>query len=407
MTTTPPEAPSGPPPQDPQRDTGPRVDRDQVRDLGRLRRTRVDRKVAGVAGGLGRHLDVDPLILRVAFVVLVFFGGAGLILYGACWLLVPEEGDDKAPFNLDERSRTIALLIVGVLAALALIGDSWGAFWFPWPVAIIALIALWLLTRNSPPRNAVPPAPPVSPYAAAQPPYAAPTPPYAAQPPYAAPQTAAYPPPPTYAVPVVPPRVPNPRKRGPILFWFTLALIALAEGVLGIIDLAGVDVAGPAYPALAVAICGVMLLVGAFFGRAGGIIVAGLVATVALTGATAADRWDGDTLRPSPTSAAAVHGSYRVDAGEIVLDLRDVADLSALDGRTIELDADFGHLEVILPPGLAATVNADVDGPGNIELFGQEHGGIGISQDDYNGSGQDPEITIDAQLSVGQIEVHR
>ena len=39
-----------------------------------------------------RHLDIDPLILRVAFVVLVFFGGAGLILYGACWLLVPEEG---------------------------------------------------------------------------------------------------------------------------------------------------------------------------------------------------------------------------------------------------------------------------------------------------------------------------
>ena len=42
-----------------------------------------------------RHLDVDPLILRVAFVVLVFFGGAGLILYGACWLLVPEEGDRR------------------------------------------------------------------------------------------------------------------------------------------------------------------------------------------------------------------------------------------------------------------------------------------------------------------------
>src|SRR4051794_16273430 len=60
MTTTPPEAPSGPPPPDPNRDTGPRVDRDQVRDLGRLRRSTTDRKVAGVAGGLGRHLDVDP-----------------------------------------------------------------------------------------------------------------------------------------------------------------------------------------------------------------------------------------------------------------------------------------------------------------------------------------------------------
>ena len=73
MTTTPPEAPSGPPPQDPTGSGGPRVTGDQVKDLGRLRRSRTDRKVAGVAGGLARHLDVDPLVLRVAFVVLVFF----------------------------------------------------------------------------------------------------------------------------------------------------------------------------------------------------------------------------------------------------------------------------------------------------------------------------------------------
>ena len=73
-------------------DHGPRVTRDEVRDLGRLRRTTADRKVAGVAGGLARHLDIDPLILRVGFVVLAFFGGAGLILYAAGWALVPEDG---------------------------------------------------------------------------------------------------------------------------------------------------------------------------------------------------------------------------------------------------------------------------------------------------------------------------
>src|SRR4051795_6963333 len=91
MTTTPPETPTPPP------DSGPRVSRDEVRDLGRLRRSTTDRRVAGVAGGLARHLDVDPLVLRIAFVLLVFFGGAGLILYGACWLLVPEDGDERAP----------------------------------------------------------------------------------------------------------------------------------------------------------------------------------------------------------------------------------------------------------------------------------------------------------------------
>src|SRR6476659_10418192 len=131
MTSTPPEAP---PPLD--GDQGPRVTRDQVRDLGRLRRSLRDRKVAGVAGGLGRHLDIDPVILRVAFVVLVFFGGAGLIVYGACWLFVPEEGSDSAPLHLDDRSRTVALVIAGILAAAVLVGHSFGGFPFPWPLVL-------------------------------------------------------------------------------------------------------------------------------------------------------------------------------------------------------------------------------------------------------------------------------
>ena len=103
MTTTPPDAPAG-------NTGGPRPSRDDIRDLGRLRRSLHDRKVAGVAGGLARHLDIDPVILRVAFVVLAFFGGAGLIIYGACWLLVPEEGSESAPVQLDEKSRTVTLL---------------------------------------------------------------------------------------------------------------------------------------------------------------------------------------------------------------------------------------------------------------------------------------------------------
>src|SRR3982751_2083610 len=88
MTTTPPGTgqPQGPAP-----DSGPRVGWDDIRDLARIRRSRANRRVAGVAGGLGRHLDIDPVILRVAFVVLVFFGGAGVIAYGLCWLLVPED----------------------------------------------------------------------------------------------------------------------------------------------------------------------------------------------------------------------------------------------------------------------------------------------------------------------------
>ncbi len=411
MTTTPPEAPSGPQPQHPTGGTGPRVDRDQVRDLGRLRRSVTDRKVAGVAGGLGRHLDVDPLILRVAFVVLVFFGGAGLILYAACWILVPEDGAVRAPFNLDERSRSVALIVVGVIATLALVGDSWGAFWFPWPLALVALVALWLLTRNSPPR----PVPPVQPWAPAAPTDpAAPVASYA--PPTYAPTATYAPPPPTYYAPPPPPqatyvppppRPPNPRKRGPILFWFTLALIALAEGVLGMADLAGAGVADAAYPALAVGICGLMLVVGAFFGRAGGIIALGLISTVVLTGTTAADRWDSNDVTETPLSAAALDNRYWLGAGEQVIDLREVADLQNLDGRTLEVEGGIGRIEIILPEGLTAIVHADVDGPGNIKVFDFERGGIDSTVNSSDGSETDPRITIDTQLGVGQIEVHR
>lgn len=419
MTTTPSETPPPPPAGDP----GPRVSGDQVRDLGRLRRSVTDRKVAGVAGGLARHLDVDPLILRVLFVVLVFFGGAGLIIYGACWLLVPEEGSDRSPFNLDERSRTVALIVVGVIAALALVGDSWGAFWFPWPLAVIALVAVWLLTRNSPPPEQ-PPYQPAQPQAYQPQPY--PPQPYPpATPPVGPPQANPYaapsagptpaPPAPPYHHPVQPSpyvaaapiRVPNPRKRGPILFWFTLALIALAEGVLGILDLAGAGVAAAAYPALAVGISGLMLLVGAFFGRAGGIILLGLVSTVALTGATAADSWDGESVTATPTTAAAVDSRYWLSVGEQVVDLREVTDLERLAGRTIEVDGGIGRIEVIVPDDLAVEINADVNGPGNIDLFGSETGGIDVSKNSFQGSGEGPELTIDAELGVGQIEVHR
>ena len=393
MTTTPPEAP--PPASDPAGDTGPRVTRDEVRDLGRLRRSTTDRKVAGVAGGLGRHLDVDPLILRVAFVVLVFFGGAGIILYGTCWLLVPEEGADRAPFHLDDRTRSIALIIVGVISALALVGDSWGAFWFPWPVAIVALVVLWLLTRNGDRQHAAPPAQP----------QAAPVAPYG-PPPQASPYAAPAPPQPALYPPVpMPPRAPNPRKRGPILFWFTLALIALAEGVLGIADLAGAGVAEPAYPALAVAICGVMLLVGAFFGRAGGIIAVGLVAALALAGATAASEIDAASIDARPTTSVNVESHYSLRFGEQRIDLSQVGDLENLDGRTITVDGNVGSIDVTLPRGLAARVDAEVSGPGNIKLFGDEHGGFAVDDRRTVGAPGDPTITLDIELNVGEIEV--
>ena len=62
----------------------------------RLRRRASDRVAAGVASGLADYLNVDPLLIRVAFVGLVLFNGAGFFIYLLAWLFIPVEGRDSS-----------------------------------------------------------------------------------------------------------------------------------------------------------------------------------------------------------------------------------------------------------------------------------------------------------------------
>ena len=70
--------------------------RSPTHPISTLRRSRHDRKLFGVAGGLGRYAGVDPLIFRILFVVLTFFGGSGILLYALGWLLLPEDGENES-----------------------------------------------------------------------------------------------------------------------------------------------------------------------------------------------------------------------------------------------------------------------------------------------------------------------
>jgi phage shock protein PspC (stress-responsive transcriptional regulator) len=353
---------------------------DDLRDLARIRRSRTDRKVAGVAGGLGRHLDIDPVILRVAFVVLTFFGGVGLLVYVALWLLLPEDGSDWAKIKLDRRSRAAALMIVGVLALLLLFSQGWwgdSGFLF---ISLVIVLGAVVLSTQLPKRGDRPTPPPAvsaSPYL-----------------------------PPSYAVPEQP-RPVNPRKRGPVLFWFALAVMAVALGGLGIADLAGADVAPSAYPATALGLSAAFLLLGSFFGRAGGLILVGLVATFATVGSTVADRWDPHTTTEVPVSASQVRAEYTMDVGELVLDLTDVADPQALDGRTIHVTGNVGHLDIRVPAGMSVVANTDVTGIGGINALGRDGGGIDTSLTAVHHAGPGaPQLTIDADLHLGGIDVH-
>jgi len=70
---------------------------DQTGQEGRLLRRSVDGRVlGGVAAGLAKHFDFEVRYARLALVALSFIGGAGVFLYVAAWILIPEEGSDIA-----------------------------------------------------------------------------------------------------------------------------------------------------------------------------------------------------------------------------------------------------------------------------------------------------------------------
>jgi len=57
----------------------------------KLHRSRTDRKIWGICGGLAKYLDMDPVVLRVIAVVSIFISGIGIIAYIVMRLMVPEE----------------------------------------------------------------------------------------------------------------------------------------------------------------------------------------------------------------------------------------------------------------------------------------------------------------------------
>ena len=98
------------------------------------RLVRVDdgRWLGGVAAGLGRYFDVNPLVYRIAFGALAFVGGTGLLLYLAAWLVIPSEDRDESiavEALRDHRERPWLLLGLGLLAVGAVLTLSEVDFW--------------------------------------------------------------------------------------------------------------------------------------------------------------------------------------------------------------------------------------------------------------------------------------
>lgn len=119
-----------------------------------LRRSSSDKVIAGVAGGLGRYLGIDPVLLRIAFVILAFTG-SGLVIYAIAWLVMPLEAAGEEPpaaASLAENAGLIKVLVgTGLIAvgSAALLDQIFP--WFNrilWP-AVVIMIGVAVLTFGS------------------------------------------------------------------------------------------------------------------------------------------------------------------------------------------------------------------------------------------------------------------
>jgi phage shock protein PspC (stress-responsive transcriptional regulator) len=452
------------------RTSGPRVTAHQIRDASRLRRPTDDRMVAGVAAGFARQLDIDPTIVRVLFGALTIFGGAGLILYGVAWLTIPEDGQrNSAASDLLRRDpepvMVVGLILAGVIAGSTMLGTIAFSAPNPWPVMVlvgIAVIVFVIFSRRTDTQPLPPPLPPQGPAGgapqaspaggtpqvspAAGTPQASPSDAPAAEgrggaedvvdagpsdgepapydlvdadrpdaepAPYGgvSPQDPSEPNGPTAVLPSVPPPPPfppPPRRPRSRLLPITLCLILVAEGLIWILDQTDTaDVAPSVYPGTALGIIAAALIVGAWYGRSRLLILFGVIASVLTMAASFIGPGPFGSHVYTPRTAAAVEDRYELGAGELEIHLENVADIEALDGRSIDIDANVGQVRVYVPSSIDATVHAEVTTGGDIQ---------GIPDVDEKGGGRaeattipiddaDPNLEIDVELALGQIDI--
>lgn len=121
----------------------------------RLYRSRDERVVAGVCGGIARHLGVDPVLVRIVLLATVVFGGFGVVAYVVGWLVIPEEGSDK-PLLGGARPRQTAqvAIVLGIsLAAVGVVGVWADTGWIfgGWPLVLVlfgAAVVWFVLERD-------------------------------------------------------------------------------------------------------------------------------------------------------------------------------------------------------------------------------------------------------------------
>jgi phage shock protein C len=110
----------------------------------KLYRSRKNSMIGGVCGGLGEYLNVDPTIMRLVAVLLVFANGIGLLAYIIAWIIIPRNPGIEPEVMVTEKSELnrllpgLALIFLGLIFLLnSLI--PWFRFKYLWPLILIVL----------------------------------------------------------------------------------------------------------------------------------------------------------------------------------------------------------------------------------------------------------------------------
>jgi len=137
----------------------------------RLYRSKKSRVIAGVSGGLGEYLDVDPVLFRIAFIVATFAGGAGILAYIIAWIIMPEQPREETMSTPTEpsapstpqtepkkessagRGSVVGGVILIVLGLLFLGENFLPHFYFRdwWPLILVA-IGIGLIVKSVRPK---------------------------------------------------------------------------------------------------------------------------------------------------------------------------------------------------------------------------------------------------------------
>ncbi|HEY2702206.1 MAG TPA: PspC domain-containing protein [Candidatus Dormibacteraeota bacterium] len=362
----------------------------------RLTRSDEGRVIAGVAGGIARHLSVDPTLVRIVFAVLSFTGGVGFLLYIAGWLALPSESEPEAPgVTLLRRLgrggwRAYLVVVVGVIVVAALAGDiDPGHPGLVWGVLLLGF-GVALLIREDEPH-------PAAPGAATAP--AGPVPGWGA--PSAAPA-------PVRGWGQLVPRRTRRRSRSP-LTRITLAAVLLVAAGAGLLGDAGVvSVSVQTVLALCLTVIGAGLIVGSWWRPPYALIVLGLLLVPMVFAAGISDvpihGGAGDRLW-EPQTVSQLGDGYQLGAGSLTVDLSRVP--FGQGPATVHLELGIGQLDVVVPADVPLDVHARV-GAGEARLLDRVDNGLAVdTRVRADGSAALGRLSLDLHTGLGQVTVRR